>query len=77
MLYAVVFWLKGFHAIDGIYDIISTRAIMMEPKLSFSWHCLLELGEYVHTKEDGENSMEAHALESLALQPTGNSQVRN
>jgi len=58
MVYATTFWLNSFPAADGISDTLSPRAMLTGTKLHFSRHCLLEFGEYVHTHEDGDNSME-------------------
>ena len=67
MVYSEVFWINSFPAADGIYDTISPWAMLTGKKLRLYFHYLLEFGEYFHTNEHGENSMEARTLESLAL----------
>ena len=45
--------------------------------LHLSFHFLPDFGKYVHTREDGDNYMEARTLGDLSLHSTGNSQGGN
>ena len=74
IVYAAVLWLKRFPVTYGIYDNISHWAILKGTKIQLFFHFLLEFGDYVHTNEDGDNSMEVRTIEALDLQHTGNSQ---
>ena len=74
MVYAIVYWLNCFPPADGVSDALSPRTIVTGLTIDFTKHCMLEFGEYVHTHEDGDNSMESRTLECLALRPTGNRQ---
>ena len=53
---AAVFWLNAFPHCDGISD-QSPRYIMTGQTLNFQRHARLELGAYVQTHEEHDNSM--------------------
>ena len=74
LVYAVTFWLNSFPAKDGISDTLMPRAMITGQSVEFTKHRLLDFGEYIHTHEDEDNSMQSRTLEALALLPTGNSQ---
>ena len=42
--------------------------------MNYNRHCRLEFGEYVHTHEEHDNSLNPHTIGALALHPTGNVQ---
>ena len=71
-VYAITFWLNSFPTKYGISATLSLQAIITGHSVEFSKHCLLDFGEYVHTHEDGDNSMESQMIEVLAIFPTGN-----
>ena len=70
---AAVFWLNAFPHRDGISD-QSPRYIMTGQTLNFQRHARLELGAYVQTHEEHDNSMGPRTLGAICLGPTGNQQ---
>ena len=74
LVYTIAFWLNSLPPADGVSDAISPRTLLTGLTLDFTKHCMLEYGEYVHTHEDGDNSMASRTLEALALRPSGNRQ---
>ena len=75
MVYVAVFYINSFHAENGIYDNINPHFMMLEMKLRFYCHCLLEFVEYVQMRVDGGKFKDSRKLEALAVRPTGNYQV--
>ena len=71
-VYAITFWINSFPTKDIISATLILQAIITGHSVEFSKHYLLDFGEYVHTHEDRDNSMESQMLEVLALCPTGN-----
>ena len=74
LVYALKLWINSFHAKDGISATLIPRDMITGQFVDFTKHCLLEFGEYVHTYEYGDNSMESQILEALAFRPTRNIQ---
>ena len=74
LVYAATFWLNSFPAKDGVSAMLVLQAMINGQLFKFTKRCLLQFGDYVHTHEGRDNSMEFRTLEALALQPTGNSQ---
>ena len=74
LVHFVVCWLNNLPATDGVSETLSPKAILTGLAIDFTKHCLLEFGEFVHTHEDGDNSMASRTVEALALRPTGNRQ---
>ena len=70
---AAVFWLNAFPHRDGISD-QSPRYIMTGQTLNFQRHARLELGAYVQTHEEHDNSTGPRTLGAVCLGPTGNQQ---
>ena len=70
---AAVFWLNAFPHRDRISD-QSPRYIMTGQTLNFQRHARLELGAYVQTHEEHDNSMGPRTLGAICLGPTGNQQ---
>ena len=68
-----VFWLNAFPHRDGISDQLP-RYIMTGHTLNFQRHARLELGAYVQTHEEHDNSMGPQTLGAICLGPTGNQQ---
>ena len=69
-----VFWRNAFPAENGISDELSPRAIVTGSAIDYNRHCKYELGEYVQTHEEHDNSMGARTVGAIALRPTGNAQ---
>jgi hypothetical protein len=74
MVYASTFWLNIFPPADGVSKTLSPWAIASGMQLNYSKHCKLEVGTYVQTHEEYNNSMAAHTTGAIALRPTGNEQ---
>ena len=74
IVYAVTFWINIFPAKDAVSATQIPRSMITGQSVKFTKNCLLDFGEYVHTHEDGENSMDSRTLKALALCPTSNSQ---
>ena len=68
----VTFWLNSFLDEYIVSAILIAQAMITGQFVDFTKHCLLEFGEYAHTHEEGENSMDSWTLEALGFRPTGN-----
>ena len=53
---------------------MSLRAILTGLEVDFNDHCKLEFGEYVHTHEEHDNTMDSCSCAAIELRPTGNAQ---
>ena len=67
------FLVNAFPHRDGISD-QSPRYIMTGQTLKFQRHARLELGAYVQTHEEHDNSMGPRTWGAICLGPTGNQQ---
>jgi len=74
IVYAQVFWLNAFPAINGILDQRSPQNITTGATIEYHLHCQLEFGSYVQTNEAHGNNMQPRTIGAIALQPTGNVQ---
>ena len=74
LVYDLMFWLNSLPAEDGVSDILSPHAMITGQSIKFTKHFLLNFGEYVHTHEDKDNSLDSLTLEALDIRPTGNIQ---
>ena len=74
IVYAQVFWLNAFPAINGISDYRSPRNIITGATIDYHLHCQLECGSYVQTHEAHGNNMQPWTIGAIALRPTGNVQ---
>ena len=74
IVYAQVFWLNAFPAINGISDQRSPRNIITGATIDYHLHCKLECGSYVQTHEAHGNNMQPRTIGAIALWPTGNVQ---
>jgi hypothetical protein len=72
--YSSVFWLNSFPALDGISHTLSPRAIIIGSNVMDNKHCRLELGTYVQTHKEHDNTMLPRTIGAIALRPTGNAQ---
>ena len=69
-----VSWLNMFPAHDGISTIHSPRAIVTGLQVDYHHHCRIEVGSYVQTHEQHDNTMRTRTVGAIALRPNGNSQ---
>ena len=74
LVYRNVFWTNSFTSKGGISKTQSPRSIVTGIEINYKDHCQLEFGEYVHTHEEHDNSMQPRTIGALALRPTGNAQ---
>ncbi len=74
LVYAQVFWRSMFALKCSISTTQSPSEIILNCKLNFNAHCRVELGEYVQTHEEHDNSMSTCTIGAIATQPTGNLQ---
>ena len=74
LVYSVTLWINSLPAEDGVSSTLIPQAIITGQSVKFTNHFLLNFVEYVHTHEDGDNSMESWTLKALALLPTSNIQ---
>ena len=77
IVYPIMLWLNSFPADYGVLATLNLQAIITGQSVEFSKHCLLKFVEYVHTHEDGKNSMESWTLKVLALLPIVNIQGKH
>ena len=71
---ACVFWLNSLPPQSNFGNDLSPRTIVTGQRLDFKRHCRFQLGEYVQTHEQHNNSMMSRTVGALALRPTGNAQ---
>ena len=74
MAKACVFWLNSLPPHSSFRIELSPRTIITGQKLDFKQHCHFQIGEYVQTQEEHDNSMSSQTVGALALHPTGNAQ---
>ncbi len=58
----------------GLSLIQSPSEIILNRKLDFNTHCKVELGNYVQTYKEHDNSMATRTIGAIAPRPTGNIQ---
>jgi hypothetical protein len=73
-VYANVFWLNMFPAVDGVSDSISPCGLIAGLKLDYNKHCRMEYGTYVQTHKEHDNIMSSRTIGAITLHPTGNDQ---
>jgi hypothetical protein len=69
-----VSWLNMFPANDGISTMHSPRTIITGLQVDYKHHCRIEVGSYVQTHEQHDNTMRTRTIGAIALRPNGNSQ---
>ena len=74
MAKACMFWLNSLLPQNNFGNALSLRTIVTGQRLDFKRHCRFQLGEYVQTHEQHNNSMMSRTVGALALHPTGNAQ---
>ena len=74
MAKASIFWLNGMPPKDSFGNRLSPQTIVTGQKLDYNRHCRYQLGEYVQTHEQHDNSMNPRTVGALALCPMGNAQ---
>ena len=57
LVHAMTFWINSFPAKYGISATLTLQAMITGQSGEFTKNRLLNFGEYVHTHEDGDNSM--------------------
>ena len=57
LVYTVAFCLNSFSTKEFLYTTLRPLVMITGQFVEFTKHFLLEFGEYVHTHEDGDNSM--------------------
>ena len=68
---ASMFWLNGMPPKDSFGNKLSPRTTVTGQKLDYNRHCRYELGEYVQTHEQHDNSMNPRTVGALALVQRG------
>jgi hypothetical protein len=71
---AATFWINVFPPGDALSRHISPRTMLTGLSLDARKHCRVPFGSYVHTHEEGDNTMAARTLPAIAGLPTGNAQ---
>ena len=74
MLKTVVFYINAFVWRQGVSQFLPPVTIIEGIALDFNLHFPLIYGEYVHTYEGTDNSMNKRTVGSVALKPSGNLQ---
>ena len=74
MVTTCIFWLNMFPPHDGVSLMLSSRVLMAGFTLDYHQHCQLEIGAYIQTIEEHDNSMQSQTAGAIALCPTGNHQ---
>ena len=71
---AVVYWLNSVPSNMEVSPTMSPRTIIMGQLLDYHKHCRYEIGEYVQTDEEHDNSLQSRTVGAIALRPTDNQQ---
>ena len=66
MVHCSVFWRNMFALKGGISKTQSSSKIVLNRKLNFNAHCIVEFGQYVQTHEEHSNDMQSRALGAIA-----------
>ena len=74
MVYVANIWLNMFPHPNGISQTMSPWTILTGLQIEYTTHCQLEIGEYVQTHEEHDNSMETRTIGALSLRTRGNVQ---
>ncbi len=67
-----VFWLNSFPALDGVSNTVYPRYILTGHNESCDKHVCLELGAYVQTHEQHDNTLQSRTVGAICHGPTGN-----
>jgi hypothetical protein len=69
---AAFFWLNAFPTSGGISKTLGPRTIVMETRIDYNKHCMMEYGQYVETHEAHDNTMKDRTCPSIFLRSSGN-----